>query len=386
LKAKEYYKILGVGENAGIDDLKKAYRKLAKQYHPDANPGNKQAEEKFKEISEAYEVLGDPKKRQQYDQMRKLGFGGAGGPGPGFDFRNFDFGGTGPQSGRGGSTTFEGFNLFGGLGDLFAQFFDRGEESGSPFSGGGRSLDVQAEIRIPFELSIAGGKTNLTMVRDKSCPVCGGTGAKPGSKVSACTRCGGRGTVTIGQGAFGVNRPCPTCMGSGRVIAKPCGHCEGRGQIEGPVTYAVNIPAGIEDGEQIRLKGLGQSGSQGRPAGNLLITVRVEPHRFFGRRGNDIHCEIPLNLSQAVLGSRIKVNTVGGKKILLTIPTDTLSGTTFRIPKMGIEKNGRKGDQFITVRVNVPKNPSPEEQGLMERYKQAGGKTHVHENGSSTTT
>jgi molecular chaperone DnaJ len=377
MKAKDYYKTLGVADGAGIDEIKKIYRKLAKQYHPDANPGNKQAEDKFKEVAEAYEVLSDPKKRQQYDQMRKYGFGSPGGPGPGFDFRNFDFGGSGSRTGRGRTVTFEGFDGFGGIGDLFAQFFDMGDENSSQFSGSRKSGDAHVEIRIPFDLAVEGGKTNVSVTRDKTCSACGGSGAKPGSKASTCPKCGGRGRVTIGQGAFGVSRPCPTCMGSGKTIATSCTRCGGSGQVQGPVTYSVRIPVGIEDGEMIRLKGQGTADSRGRKAGDLILTVRVEPHRFFKCKGGNVHCDVPLTLKQAALGSSVRIKTVQGKKVLLKIPAGTQDGTMLRIPKMGIEKNGRLGDQYVTVRVDIPKHPSPEEKELLERYKRTQEKTHT---------
>jgi molecular chaperone DnaJ len=375
MKAKEYYNTLGVGEGAGIDEIKKAYRKLAKQCHPDANPGDKRAEDRFKEISEAYEVLSDPKKRRQYDQARKFGFGGTGGHsgtgGQGYDFRNFDFGGPDAQQGRGGSFTFEGF---GGIGDLFAQFFNFGEETESPRSRGRKSKDAHAEIRIPFELAATGGKTNVAVVKDRACPECGGSGAKPGTRPSPCKKCGGRGSVLVGQGAFGVSRPCSVCMGTGKIIGELCGRCGGQGRIHGPITYAVSIPAGIEDGGLIRLKGQGQPDPGGREPGDLILSVRVEPHRFFRREGNAVHCDVPLGLKQAALGSSVRINTVTGKKVMLKIPPGTGDGTVLRIRGMGIEKAGRRGDQFVTIRVELPKRPSAEEKELLERLKKTAKK------------
>jgi molecular chaperone DnaJ len=373
MKAKEYYNILGVGESAGIDEIKKAYRKLAKQCHPDANPGNKQAEEKFKEISEAYEILSDPKKRQQYDQARKFGFGGPGGRG--FDPGNFNRG-TDPRAGRGGTFTFDGFGDFGGIGDLFAQFFDFSDERESSSSRGRGSREAHAEIRIPFELAATGGKTSVSVVKDKDCHECGGSGAKPGTRPSSCPKCGGRGSVFIGQGAFGVSRPCSACMGTGKIISQPCILCGGQGRIHGPVTYSIRIPAGIADGGRIRLKGQGQPDTKGRSAGDLILTVRVEPHRFFRRDGNAVLCDVPLTLKQAALGSSVKINTVQGKKVMLKIPAGTTNGTILRIPKMGIENDGRRGDQFVTVRVNLPENPSPEEKELLERLKKTDQRQH----------
>lgn len=295
---KDYYKTLGVGEDAGLEEIKKAYRRLAKQYHPDANPGNKTAEEKFKEISEAYDVLSDPQKRQQYDQMRKYGFGAGH---QGFDFR--DFGNFTGQTWRGTDFTFEGFDFFGDLKEIFERFFYRDSESPFGFSRATRGNDLHAEIRIPFSLSILGGKTSFTISKRQK-----------------------------------------------------------------PVTYAVQIPPGIEDGEQIRLKGQGNRDSRMQEPGDLILTIRVEPHRFFKRQGRDIHCEVTLNLAQAVLGTSVKVNTVHGKKVLLKIPPGTQNGTVFRIPNMGVERNGIQGDQYVTVRVEIPTHLNQEEEELMAKF------------------
>lgn len=300
---KNYYTILGVREDAGVEEIKKAYRRLAKQYHPDANPGNKAAEEKFKEISEAYDVLSDPQKRQQYDQMRKYGFGSGT---QGFDFR--DFGNFTGRTWRGPDFTFEGFDFFGDLKDIFERFFYRDQESPFGFSGTSRGNDVHAEIRIPFALSISGGKTSFTILKNQK-----------------------------------------------------------------PVTYAVQIPPGIEEGEQIRLKGQGYRNSRTQEPGDLILTVRVEPHRFFKREGKDIHCEITLNLAQAVLGTSVKVNTVHGKKVLLKIPPGTQNGTVFRIPNMGVERNGVRGDQYVKVRVEIPTHLTQEEEELMAKFAKIHG-------------
>jgi molecular chaperone DnaJ len=371
MKAKNYYDILGVSEGAEVDEIKKIYRKLAKQCHPDTNPGSKQAEERFKEISEAYDVLSDPKKRQQYDQMRKYGFSG---PGPGtagggFEPGNFDYGRFG-QAGNGRGLSFEGFNPLGGLGDLFSQFFDRGEGDfeGSATAGGG---DLHATLSIPFELAAGGGKTRFTVSKDKICSACAGSGAGPDSKKTVCPSCRGRGTVTLGHGAFGINRPCSRCFGKGTLISRPCARCEGNGQVHGNVTYSVIIPPGIRDGEQIRLAGQGND----KPPGDLIVTVRVEPHRFFERRGNDVHCGVELSLAQAALGSKVRVKTPSGKKVNLKIPRGTHDGAVFRIPGMGIERDGKKANQYIKVKIRIPEKPTEQEKEWISQFaKRSGGK------------
>jgi DnaJ-class molecular chaperone len=285
MKPKDYYQILGVAETAGAEEIKKTFRKLAKQYHPDANPGNRQAEEKFKELSEAYEVLSDPKKREQYDGMRKYGFGG-----PGFDGRYGDSGSFRPRPGQGESFTFEGFDLFGGLEGLFGRFFNQGGD-GPEFSsaGRGRRREPAAEIRIPFELAATGGHQRIRLEHEGS---------------------------------------------------------DGR-----PVTLSVRIPAGIADGESIRLKGA--AAGRNRGPGDLVIRVRIEPHRFFSRKGNDVLCEVPLTARQASEGATIRVRAIDGRRVNLKIPAGSESGEVFRIPRMGLHTAGQRGDQLVTIRVSA---------------------------------
>lgn len=369
MSAKNYYQILGVGETASADDIKRAYRNLAKKYHPDANPNNKEAEEKFKDISEAYDVLGDAKKKQRYDQMRRFG-GRAGAGGQGFDFNGFPFGAgsggfTGKQNGN-----FEGFDIFGGLGDIFSQIFDQGEHFRQKKYGPQKGKDQHVDVNIPFELSVTGGKTTFTLVKDKECPVCQGGGAKPGSRVQTCPQCHGRGTITLAQGGFGVNRPCPKCHGKGQIIHNPCDSCNGSGQVQGKRSYSVKIQPGTVDGRVIRLKGQGIAGVAGGSAGDILVKIHVKPHRFFKREGHDIHCQIDLNLAQAVLGTTVRVKTVDNKKVQLKIMPGTQSGTMLRIPGMGIEREGRRGDQYVTVNIKIPEKLSDEEKELMEKFAQ----------------
>ncbi|MBN2415007.1 J domain-containing protein [bacterium] len=377
MQVKDYYKILGVDEKADAKQIKSSYRNLAKKFHPDANPGDSTAEDRFKEISEAYDVLGDEKKRRQYDQMKKYG-GFAGRPGgAGFDFSGFDFSGfTGGGPGfRGGSGRVHGnsSSLFGDLGSIFSQFFDMGSAGAGPFKQSARGADTRVSLTIPFELSITGGKTSFTVGKEKTCTVCEGGGAKPGSTVETCSVCGGRGTVVVGQGGFGVSRPCSACFGRGEIVKNPCDRCHGSGRVEGKRTYTIRIPAGIESGKQIRLKGEGRPGEAHRPAGDMLVTVSVTPHRFFSRRGHHVTCEVKLSLKQAMRGSKVKVNTVHGNKVVLTIPPGTRDGSVLRIAGMGVHGKGADGDQLVTVKIKMPAHPSKEDQELIDEYERNDG-------------
>ncbi len=372
MQAKDYYKILGVDENASSDEIKKVYRNLAKKYHPDANPGDKDAEAKFKDISEAYGVLSDPQKRQKYDQLRKYGGGQGANFGQGFDFSDFGFGGF-QQSGRRARPGGFKFESFGGFGDLFSQIFDFGfGEQQQQYKSSTRtqqSNDLMVELAIPFELAVNGGKTNFTVNKEKTCPVCEGGGAKPGSTVTTCPQCHGRGYVTISQGLFGVNRPCSRCYGRGQIIKNPCNRCGGTGKVQGKRTYSVNIPAGIQEGEKIRLKGEGKPGDKVTPAGDMYVKIRVKPSSFFQRKGKDVYCTIPISLNQAVKGVSIKVKTITGNKVRLKIPKMTKNGTKFRLKGMGVQKNGYTGDQFVNVRVKFPTNPTDDEKKYIDKLK-----------------
>jgi len=357
---KNYYHILGVQENAGSDEIKKAYRKLAKQYHPDVNPGNKQAEEKFKEVSEAYEVLSDTRKREQYDNMRRFGMGGKNFDPRGFDFKNFDFGqaGRSRKGSRGFST--EGFDLFGGLGTLFSQLFEEDftrQEQGPE--------EEFIELKVPFEVAVKGGKSTFSIEREGICPSCGGGGAKPGSHVETCPNCGGRGRITMAQGGFGVSRPCPACMGNGKIIRNPCDVCHGTGKARRKQKVKVTIPAGVKSGDQIRIKDK-ESGRSTAAKSGTVVTIQVEPHRFFKRKGMDVECEVKLTLAQAVSGSSLRVRTPDGKKVRMKVPPMTKNGTTFRLAGMGIGKNGKRGDQYVTVHIQIPDHPSEEEKKQIE--------------------
>lgn len=362
---KDYYEILGVSENTTPEQIKKAYRKLAKEYHPDTNPGNKAAEEKFKEVSEAHDVLTNADKKRQYDQLRQMGkrgFAGAGG------FEDLFRG----RAGRGRTFTFEDLGGLGDLGDLFSSFFDLGERTRQQRWGPQRGADTYAEIEIPFDQAISGGKTLIEIKREETCPVCKGSGAKPGTKLSTCPECGGTGMLSFSQGAFAVNRPCPRCFGRGKIITAPCPECRGKGQTFRRKKISINIPAGIRDGTKLRLRDQGQPGTAGGPAGDLIVKINIGEHRFFERKGSDIFCKVPINVAQAILGSKIRVRTIDGR-VDLKIPPGTQSGSKFRLRGRGVEVNGARGDQYVEVIVEVPKNMNAKQKKLMEEFAKETG-------------
>ena len=363
---KDYYQILGVAETASADDIKKAYRKLAKQYHPDANPNDATAAERFKEVGEAYGVLSDAAKRAQYDQMRKMGpFGSfrAGGPGAG----------TGGAGAHGFEINLEDLTSMGGLGDLFGSMFDFGRRTRS--RGGAsappRGRNVEHTVEIPLALAARGGKLNISVPMTQSCAVCGGSGAAPGTSVVTCTECAGTGSVAFGQGGFAVTRPCPNCYGRGQIPSTPCGACGGTGEVREQRSIALRVPAGVDTGSRLRLTGQGERVAGAGQPGDLIITFRVLPDPFFQRDGLDLTCTIPINVAQAMLGSKVRVRTVDNKKVTLTIPPGTQSETKFRIPGQGIEKGGQRGDQYVKVKIAVPEKLTQEQEQLMRDFARA---------------
>ena len=373
---KDFYRVLGVAESASADDIKKAYRKLAKQYHPDANPNDAAAAERFKEISEAYSVLSDDAKRKQYDQMRKLGaFGGLGGFRPGGARPGGGAGGPGAQ----GGIHFEDLDI-GGLGDIFGSIFDFGKRRGGAGTGARtgpqRGENIESVVEIPFRTAVRGGQVSVTLTVTEDCPVCAGSGAKPGTQVVTCPECKGTGTITFGQGGFGVSRPCPNCMGKGKVPQDPCANCNGQGQVRTRREVAVTVPAGVDNGSKLRLSGQGEKGASGGPPGDLLLSFKVQPDRFFTRDGLDLVCTVPINIAQATLGSKIRVRTVDGSNVVLKIPPATQSGTRFRIKGQGVEKAGRRGDQYVRVQVTVPENLTEEQRKQFEEFATAAGIRH----------
>ncbi|MQA90055.1 MAG: molecular chaperone DnaJ [Gemmatimonas sp.] len=364
---KDFYKILGVAENASADEIKKAYRKLAKQYHPDANPNDVAATDRFKEVSEAYSVLSDEGKRKQYDQVRK--FGGLGGIG---GFRP----GGGASSAPGGATesfSFDDLSGLGGLGDIFGSIFDFGKRRGTGARGQvpQRGQNIEYAVEISFETAARGGKISITIPVSEPCSTCGGSGAAPGTTPTTCPECKGSGTVTFGQGGFAVSRPCPACYGRGTIPTTPCPTCQGQGQVRTQRQLQVTVPPGVDTGSKLRIPDQGEAGPDRGARGDLIISFRVKPHRFFSRDGLDINCTVPINIAQATLGSRIRVRTVDGKHVVLRIPPSTQSGTRFRIRGQGIEKGGRRGDQYVKVEVRVPDRLGTEEAGLLRDFAKA---------------
>lgn len=357
---RDYYEVLGLQKSATADEIKKAYRKLAKENHPDLHPGDKAAEERFKEINEAYEILSDADKRAKYDQYGHAAFD----PNAGF--------------GAGG---FGGFGDFGDLGDIFGDIF-----GGFGFGGGSRSNpnaprqgeSVRSSVTISFEEAAFGCKKDVTVGRVESCPDCKGSGCAPGTTAEVCPDCKGTGTVrTTQRTPFGMAQstgPCSKCRGSGKIIHQPCTKCKGMGRIRRQHKINVTIPAGIDDGQTISLRGQGGEGVNGGPAGDLLVTVIVQPHAYFEREGNDVLIEQDITYPEAALGAEIEVPTLDGK-IKLTIPEGTQTGTKFRLRGKGIPylRGGGRGDQYVFVNVTVPKTLNKAQKDLLRQYAESRG-------------
>ena len=358
MAGRDFYQVLGVSENASPEEIKKAYRRLAKQYHPDANPNNPQASELFKQISEAHGVLSDAEKRKRYDTMRKLG---AYDPGA-------RAGAQGGTRGGGFSETFD-FGDFGsmGLGDIFSSIFGRGKKE-EP-----RGETVEVELEIPFRTAALGGKVPVTLSVNENCPTCNGTGAAAGATLSQCPECKGRGTISFGQGGFAVNRPCPMCRGRGKVPSQKCPTCDGVGETRTERRVMITVPAGTESGLRIRLRGQGGAGRNGVPSGDLMVTFQVQPDRFFRREGLDLVCDVTVNLAQALLGTRLRVRTLTDKKVVLKIPAGTQPGRKFRIRGEGVAKGERRGDLLVNVQVSLPDQLSPEQLELFRKFTESAG-------------
>ena len=361
---KDYYKVLGVSETAGPEDIKKAYRRLAKKYHPDTNPNDTASAERFKGISEAYSVLSDAEKRKQYDLMRK--YGAFDGSTPGGRTRSR------PAGGQTGGIRFEDvedLSGFGGLGDLFSTIFGRGKR-------GEEVEPVEVTVEVPFRVAALGGKVPISIPVTDRCPTCGGSGGAPGAKISTCPECNGRGTVSFGQGAFSVQRPCPVCRGRGKVASTPCPTCHGQGEVSGDKRLMITVPPGTDSGNRVRLKGQGQPHSSGGAAGDVIVNFQVQPDSFLKRVGLDLYCTVPINLAQAVLGTKIRVRTIDGKRIVLRIPPGTQPGRQFRISGQGIERNGRRGDQFVESAVEIPDKLSTEDEKMFKQFAEKSGLKH----------
>ncbi len=361
--------MLGVSSSATQDEIKKAYRRLAKKYHPDANASDQKAAERFKEISEANNVLGDPAKRKQYDEMRRLGA---------FDgFSGFGSGRTSRSGGRAGAQPdFQEFDIggLGGLGDLFSSMFGGGGgRQSTRRTGPEKGQSIEASLDIPFRTAARGGKVPIELEVTEECGTCHGSGAAPGAQLKVCSECNGRGVMSFGQGGFAVNRPCPVCLGRGQIPSEPCPTCRATGEIRARRKVLINVPAGVDSGSKIRLKGQGGKGASNGPPGDLIITFNVLPDPFYRRDGLDVIATIPLNIAQATLGTKISVKTLDGKKVAIRIPPGTPSGKRFRVRGQGIEKGGKQGDLIVEVSISVPEKLSEEQERMMKEFAEAGG-------------
>jgi molecular chaperone DnaJ len=361
---KDYYAALGVSKEASAADIKKAYRKLARKFHPDANGGDVKSEDKFKEVSEAYDVLSDPTKRKEYDEARSL-FGAGG-------FRVPRGGGAGGP----GATTFDLGDLFGGasgggpgLGDLFGGLFGGGGGRRTTSAGPRRGADAEAEVTLSFNDATRGATVPLTISGPHVCPTCAGSGAKPGTATRVCPRCSGTGMSSSNQGGFAFAEPCRDCRGRGLIVDDPCPTCAGSGQAITTRNLRARIPAGVADGQRIRLKGKGEAGERGGPAGDLIVTVHVAPHGLFGRKGHNLTLKLPVTFAEAALGATVKVPTLDGPAVSMKIPAGTTNGRVLRLRGKGVTKtDGTKGDLLVTVDVVVPEQLSDESREALAAY------------------
>ncbi len=358
---KDYYALLGVTKTATADEIKKAYRKLARQYHPDANAGDSKAEEKFKEISEAYDVLSDDAKRREYDEMRQYGgsFGGGG------------FGGAPGGFGPGGASTVNLGDLFGdsGLGDMLGGLFGQGGRGGHRRASKGD--DLAARVTLGFREAVNGVTTQVQLRSEAACPTCGGSGAKPGTSPHTCAVCGGSGQTVRQQGGFGFAEPCRACHGRGTVVDDPCSTCQGVGVTPQTRTVKVRVPAGIKDGGTLRVPGKGAPGRGGGTAGDLLVTVHVQPHPVFSRKGEHLTVTLPITFAEAALGATVSVPTLDGEPVSLKIPAGTPSGRTFRVRGRGIAMKSKQGDLLVTVEVAVPQRSDGKAKKALQAYAEA---------------
>ena len=370
---KDFYKVLGVDKGASADEIKKKYRKLARELHPDKNPGDAKAEERFKEVSEAYDVLSDDKKRAEYDEARTLfasggGFGGGG----------FGGGGFGGPGGFGGGTTYDFSDVFGadegGLGDILGGIFNRGRGGGRRAQAPRRGQDVESEITLGFNEALDGVTVPLRLASDAACDSCKGTGARAGTVPRVCPHCQGSGQTTRNAGGFAFAEPCAACAGRGLIVDDPCPTCHGSGRGVSTRTVQARIPAGVKDGARIRLKGKGAPGERGGPSGDLYVVVHVTPHPVFARKGDNLTVTVPVTFAEAALGGQVVVPTPGGGTVTLKIPAGTANGRTFRVRGKGVaRKDGTKGDLLATVDVQVPSGLTDEAREALERFAQAHG-------------
>ncbi len=357
---RDYYDILGVSRTASEAEIKRAYRRLAMKYHPDRNPGDREAEARFKEINEAYEVLRDPQKRAAYDRFGHAAFeagaagGGAGGGGGGFDFSAF-------------TEAFE---------DLFAEFMGGGRRRAAAT----RGADLRYNLTITLEEAFAGKRVQIRVPTAVPCEACRGTGSEGGAEPQTCPACRGFGRVRASQGFFTIERTCPHCHGTGQVIRNPCRRCAGSGRVEGERVLAVDIPPGVEDGMRIRLAGEGEAGLRGGPPGDLYIFVAIAPHRLFRREGRDLYCRVPIPMTTAALGGEIEVPTVEGRRLRIAIPEGTQTGRIVRLRGHGMPElhGGPRGDMFVELVVETPVNLTRRQKELLREFEKAGRERERH--------
>ncbi|WP_366654086.1 molecular chaperone DnaJ [Fodinicurvata sp. EGI_FJ10296] len=359
---QDYYELLGVSQSASADEIKKAYRKMAMKYHPDRNPDDAEAEARFKEVSEAYEVLKDDQKRAAYDR---------------YGHAAFEEGGAG--AGAGGA----GFG--GGFADIFEEMF--GEAMGGRRSrrGTGRGADLRYNMEITLEEAFAGKQSSIRVPTSVTCEACDGDGAEPGTEPTACPTCRGAGKVRAQQGFFTIERTCPTCAGMGRVISNPCKACSGAGRVRQEKSLQVTIPAGVDDGTRIRLAGEGEAGMRGAAPGDLYIFLSVKPHRFFSREGADIYCKVPVPMTKAALGGSVDVPTIDGSRAKVTVPAGSQPGTQFRLKGKGMSllRSNQRGDMYVQLQVEIPVSLTKQQKQLLEEFdgEGSGEKSHPETHG-----
>lgn len=352
---KDYYELLGVTRSSSPDDIKKAYRTMAKKYHPDTNPNNKEAEEKFKEVNEAYEVLSDPQKKAAYDQFGHAGVG-AGGPG------GFGGGGFRPQD-FGNAADFE--DIFG---DVFSNFFG-GTQAGRSRHQAQEGEDLRYDLNLTFEQAAFGTSQDIKIRKLSTCEACHGSGAKPGSGRVVCPTCKGTGQIRSSQGFFTIARTCTRCGGQGEMPGTPCPTCHGHGRVEKERTITVKVPAGVDEGSRLRIRGEGEAGLNGGPAGDLYVFLHVEAHDFFERDGADLHCQVPISFVQAALGAEVEVPTLEGP-VKMKVPAGTQSGKVFRLREKGLKtpQTSQTGDLLVTVNVETPSDLNAKQKKLLEEF------------------
>jgi len=355
MAGQDYYEILGCERSASAEDLKKAYRKLAMQHHPDRNPGDKAAEQKFKEISHAYDVLKDDQKRAAYDRYGAAAFengGGRGGPGGGFEF-----------------------NFGAGFADIFEEMFGMGGNARRQQQGSGRGSDLRYNLEISLEEAFNGSEARIRVPSSIACEDCSGSGAASGSKPITCPACQGRGRMRAQQGFFTVERTCSQCQGAGKIIENPCRKCSGSGRVRQERTLQVKIPAGVEDGTRIRLAGEGEAGMRGSPAGDLYVFLAIRQHEIFQRDGANVFCRVPLPMTAAALGGQIEVPTVDGTRARITIPAGVQSGHQFRLrgKGMSVMRSSVRGDMYVQAVIETPVNLTAKQRDLLKEFEKAGG-------------